>query len=102
MVCCCTRIQFLFAGLVVAVLDHEHFKLLLVYKSKKYLRKQIDEMQEDIHVVRVRNCIFMLSQIFFWDFGVFIFTLYNFFKLGITLRDLFNFKINTSIVSIHS
>ncbi|XP_064600947.1 uncharacterized protein LOC135467116 [Liolophura sinensis] len=39
-------------SLVVAVLDHEHFKLLLVYKSKKYLKKQMDEMQEDIHVIR--------------------------------------------------
>ncbi|XP_064602643.1 uncharacterized protein LOC135468364 [Liolophura sinensis] len=36
-------------SLVVAILDHEHYKLVLIYKSKKRVEITLDEVREELH-----------------------------------------------------
>lgn len=40
-------------GLVIATRDHEHYKLLLVYKSKKQVEDQMDEVLKELLESRV-------------------------------------------------
>ena len=57
------------AGLVVAVIDHEHVKLRLLYSRKKKLdktvenlRNEVDELKVKTHLLCVLLCVFALKE----------------------------------------
>ncbi|KAH3877125.1 hypothetical protein DPMN_000982 [Dreissena polymorpha] len=44
---------FVLAGLIVAVMDHEHFRIMVLYKKKKAAQKALQEANDDIKGLEV-------------------------------------------------
>jgi uncharacterized protein YoxC len=40
-------------GLVVAIMDHQHFRLVLLYKQKKKVSQELKEAKNDINGLEV-------------------------------------------------
>ena len=45
----------MFTGLIVAVMDHAHFRLKLLYKQKKSISAQLKDTKQKCHALEVRT-----------------------------------------------
>ena len=50
---CLDNRRYIFTGLVVAIMDHEHFRLKVLYKQKKKVSAELKTVKSDIKGLEV-------------------------------------------------